>query len=183
MKYSVLSAISFLAVSSLGFPEFYWGVSTASPGQIIVTNNMNRPVRLDKVAQGPSVDGAKIIRDQEIILNQGQTVAVSATEISADLKFNEEQAHNQVELSYSSGDQGTYNFAIKPIEGGGFPGAIEVIPLSPRPSPRCHPLVWYPGQGNTPQATCQDRTPLRVFLREAHHPPEFNKFDKFDGWY
>ncbi|KID93810.1 hypothetical protein MAJ_10216, partial [Metarhizium majus ARSEF 297] len=180
MKYSVLSAVYFLAATSLGFPEFYWSGQKASPGQIIVTNNMNRPIHLDKVTPRLPIDGVKITHDENIILHQGQTVQVQARDVAADLKFSEQHTHhNQVEVSYSSGDEGTYNFAIKKIEGGGFPGAVEAIPLSPRPSPRCHPLVWYPGQGDTQQATCQDHTPIRVFLREAHHPPEFDEFE----WY
>ncbi|TQV90786.1 hypothetical protein IF1G_10529 [Cordyceps javanica] len=159
MKYSALVAVTLLAASSLGMPELFSGASKAAPGQIIVTNNMNRPLRLEK-GEG-----------QTIILHQGQTVQVAAAETSADLWVSEQNAkQRQAEVSYSGGDEGTYNFSIMPAEGsGGFPGAIEAIPLSPRPSPRCHPLVWYPGQGNTQQSTCQDRTPLRVFFREAHH--------------
>ncbi|KAM3446651.1 hypothetical protein MY3296_009481 [Beauveria thailandica] len=160
MKSSALAAAALLVASSLGMPELSSGASKATPGQIIITNNMNRLLGLQKGAE------------ENIILHQGQTVQVQARDITMDLMLSEQSAqHGQAEVSYTSGDQGTYDFAIRPVEGGGFPGAIEVIPLSPRPSPRCHPLVWYPGQGSTQIATCQDRTPLRVFLREAHHPP------------
>ncbi|KAM3501283.1 hypothetical protein MY11210_009397 [Beauveria gryllotalpidicola] len=159
MKYSALAAAALLVASSLGMPELSSGASKATPGQIIITNNMNRPIHLKKDAEAG------------IILHQGQTVQVQARDISTDLMLSEQSAqHSQVEVSYTSGDQGTYDFAIRLVEGERFPGAIEVIPLSPRPSPRCHPLVWYPGQGSTQNATCQDKTPLRVFLREAHHP-------------
>ncbi len=155
MKFSALATVAFLAASSLGMPE----LSSRAPGQIIVTNNMNRVIRLDNGAT------------ENLLLHQGQTLALAASEPSVGLIVREEHAeHGQAEVSFPTADKGTFGFTIKSVEGGGFPGAIEVIPLSPRPSPRCHPLVWYPGQGDTQQAICQDRTPLRVFLREAHHP-------------
>ncbi|OAA45370.1 hypothetical protein ISF_09603 [Cordyceps fumosorosea ARSEF 2679] len=161
-KYSALAAATLLVASSLGMPELSSGGSKATPGQLIVANNMNRPFRLDPGAEG------------NIIIHQGQ---MTARETSMDLILSEQNAqHSQAEVSYSAGDQGTYNFAIRPVEGGGFPRAIEVIPLAPRPSsPRCQPLVWYPGQGNAQQSRGQDHTPLRIFLHEAqaHDPPAF----------
>ncbi|KAJ3499555.1 hypothetical protein NLG97_g253 [Lecanicillium saksenae] len=154
MKYSALAAASLFVASSLGMPEIY----SRAPGQIVVTNNMNRPIRME-------TSGA-----QPLIIHQGQTVQLQATKESEDVMLRAPNAPGtQAQVSYSRGDQGTYGFSVKPVGGGGFPGAIEVLPLSPRPSSLCHPLLWYPGQGNTPEARCQDRTPLRVFLREAHN--------------
>ncbi|KAM3427111.1 hypothetical protein MY4824_009647 [Beauveria thailandica] len=158
MKSSALAAAALLVASSLGIPELSSGASKATPGHIIITNDMNRPLRLQKGAE-------------EIIIPHQGTVQVQARDITMDLMLSEQSAqHSQAEVSYTSGDQGTYDFAIRPVEGEAFPGAIYVFPL-PGPSPRCHPLVWYPGQGSTQNATCQDNTPLHVYLREAHHPP------------
>ncbi|OAQ98261.1 hypothetical protein LLEC1_03021 [Akanthomyces lecanii] len=159
MKYSALVAVTLLVASSLGMSERSSRASTAAPGQIAITNNMNRLVHLSDSA------------GKNVILRQGQTISQVATKPSQDLVLSEQNSRrSQVEVSYTSGDRGTYSFVIRPVEGGGFPGAIEVLPLSPRPFPQCHPLTWYPGQGSTEQATCQDRTAFRVFLREAQHP-------------
>lgn len=157
MKYSALTAATLLVASSLGMPELSSRASN-TPGQVIITNNMNQPIRLEKAAEN-------------IILHQGQTVQLRATEMSVDLMVSEQNARqSQAEVSYTSGDQGTYDFSIRPVEGESFPESIEVIPLSPRYSPQCHPLVWYPGQGSTGQSACQDATPLRVFFREFYNP-------------
>ncbi|EFY85176.1 hypothetical protein MAC_08794 [Metarhizium acridum CQMa 102] len=183
MKYSMLSAVAVLAATSLGFPEFYWGDQRSGPGHVLITNNMNRAVRLDKVT-GKSLEYlVKLFRDEETIIHSHQTVSIQASDQSADLKLRELGAnHNQVELSYAGGDQNTYNYAIKPIEGDEFPGAVLVFPTAHDP-PRCHAERWYPGQGDTPQVTCRDHVALRVYLQEVHHPPPFEAEYDDDGWY
>ncbi|KAH0593981.1 subtilisin-serine protease Pr1 [Metarhizium humberi] len=179
MKYSMLSAVAVLTATSLGFPEFYWG-SRSSPNQVFITNNMNRPVQLDKVTGKSLADGIKISRDQELVIPAHQTREIQAFDQSADLKLRVEGApHNQIEVSYTSGDSGTYNYAIKPIEGGGFPGAVLV---NPQP-PTCPSQRWYPGRPETPQVTCRDRTRLQVYLQEAGHPAfEAEYDDGYDAW-
>ncbi|KID94412.1 hypothetical protein MAJ_09612, partial [Metarhizium majus ARSEF 297] len=180
MKYSMLSAVAVLAATSLGFPEFYWG-SRSSPGHVFITNNMNRPVRLDKVTGKSLADGIKVSRDQETVIPSHQTVLIQAFDQSADLKLRVQGAgHNQIEVSYTSGNEGTYNYAIKPIEGGGFPGAVFVNP----DPPQCPSERWFPRQPETPQVTCKDRVQLRVYLQEAHHPAfEAEYDDEYDGWF
>ncbi|KAJ2976471.1 hypothetical protein NQ176_g4932 [Zarea fungicola] len=162
MKYSALTVAALLVAPSLSLPKI------SSPGQIILTNNMNRPIRLDKRVRPIRLDKRA---DESIILHQGQTIQLAASEKSLDLKLSEQNAqHSQVEVGYTSNDQGTYGFNIKPVEGGGFPGKIEVIPFTARPSPQCFSLVWKPGQESTKQSTCEDHTSLRVFLLEVPLP-------------
>ncbi|KAK9434722.1 hypothetical protein VB005_09504 [Metarhizium brunneum] len=180
MKYSMLSAVAVLAATSLGFPEFYWG-SRSSPGQVSITNNMNRPVRLDKVTGKSLANGIKVSRDQETVIPAHQTRQIQAFEQSADLKLRVQGApHNQIEVSYTSGDSGTYNYAIKPIEGGGFPGVVRVAPNPPQ----CPSQLWFPRQPETPQVTCKDRVQLDVYLQEPHHPAFDDEYDdEYDGWF
>ncbi|KAF5124212.1 hypothetical protein E5D57_012141 [Metarhizium anisopliae] len=181
MKYSMLSAVAVLAATSLGFPEFYWG-GRFSPGRITVTNNMNTEVRLRKVTGAALSDSVRVSRDEEIVIPSYKTVSVPAHDQSADLKLRVEKAsHNQIEVSYTSGVERTYNYAIKPIEGGGFPGAVFV---NPDPPPNCPSQRWFPRQPETPQVTCKDGTQLRVYLQEAHHPAfEAEYDDEYDGWF
>ncbi|KID72100.1 uncharacterized protein G6M90_00g028590 [Metarhizium brunneum] len=181
MKYSMLSAVAVLAATSLGFPEFYWG-SRSSPGRISITNNMNTPVQLDKVTGKSLANGIKVSRDQETVIPAHETLQIQAIDQSADLKLRVKGAtHNQVEVSYTSGNQGTYNYAIKPIEGGGFPGVVRVEP----DRLQCRPERWLPGHPATPQVTCRDGVELRVYL-EGPYPRVFEaEYDDeyYDGWY
>ncbi|KHN97791.1 uncharacterized protein MAM_04180 [Metarhizium album ARSEF 1941] len=142
MKYSMLSVAAFVAFS-LGSPAYYFddeGVYPADAGDAIVTNYLDQAVDVVKVPGGPS---RRIWPRSRASFPGG---------FSADLKINE-----QVEVSYSSGDEHTFNYQVKPI-GGGFQGCIHVRPSG------CDPIRWCSGQGDSRQVTCREGTQLPIYL-------------------
>jgi hypothetical protein len=149
MKYSGLS-LAALVVPCLGKPAPYGGtyhsppVRPADAGTVIVSNSAAFNVHVDEEPQGYQYDVAP-----------GQQLNIPGAPV-ADVKFNE-----QVEVSYVSGDQGTFNYVIKPI-GNGFPACVSVSPSG------CGSLIWCPGDSPTQPVTCMSGTELPVTL---YFPP------------
>lgn len=182
MKYSMLSAVAVLAATSLGFPEFYWR-GQSSPGRVFITNNLNTRVGLRPEPDNSLAHGAKILSNKDIIINSHDTIIVPASASSKDLKLRAlPENQNQVEVSYTSGDRDTYNYAIKSTEVDRFPGAVYVCTQPPQ----CPGSVLYPGQQETRQVTCKNGVALHVYLQDPRLPPPCqvqydNEYD--DGWY
>lgn len=170
MKYSLLSVAAFLTACSLGSPGYYWGAALG-PSGVTVTNNMNTAVQIVDEPIG-------IVR----VIAQGESAQFPPS-ANADLKLRLAGApHNQLEVSYSTGNVGTYDFAIKSIEADHFPGVVHVIPHPARP-PKCNALRWNPGDSDKDDRTCPNGTPLQVYLSERHYAPAFEVPYEDAGWY
>ncbi|KAJ5486010.1 hypothetical protein N7530_000310 [Penicillium desertorum] len=152
MKYSVLSLAAFV-VLCLGNPTPYWRtylsrpVRPADTGTVILSNNLPFSVQVDEEPQGSQYNAAP-----------GQPVFIPGAS-AADVKLN-----GQVEVSYVSGNEGTFNYVINPIGNGGFPGCVNVSPSG------CGSLTWCPGDPGKQPVTCSGGTELPVFL-QPYHPP------------
>ncbi|GFF42085.1 uncharacterized protein AF_2225 [Aspergillus udagawae] len=145
MKYSVLS-IAALVGPALANPAYYWRqylsrpIHPADAGTISINNYAPFGVQVDVEPQGYQFN----------IAPTGQASVPGAP--VADVKFNE-----QVEVSYVSGDQGTFNYVINPI-GGGFAGCVNVSPRG------CGSLTWCSGDRPTHPVTCAAGTELPITL-------------------
>ncbi|KAB8230900.1 uncharacterized protein BDW43DRAFT_283699 [Aspergillus alliaceus] len=145
MKYSMLSIVALVA-PTLGNPAYYWRqylsrpIHPANAGDVIVHNYISSDVDVDVEPQGI-----------QFTLHPGQGQSVPGAPV-ADVKFNQE-----VEVSYVSGDQGTFNYVIQPI-GGNFDGCVYVSPQG------CGTLSWCSGDPASNPVTCPDGTTLPVNL-------------------
>ncbi|GIJ91145.1 hypothetical protein Asppvi_010110 [Aspergillus pseudoviridinutans] len=145
MKYSVLS-IAALVGPALGNPAYYWRqylsrpIYPADAGTVNIENNAPFDIQVDVEPQGDHFNIAP-----------GQYRSVPGAPV-ADVKFNE-----QVEVSYVSGDQGTFNYVIQPI-GNGFAGCVNVSPNG------CGSQTWCSGNPPTNPVTCKAGTELPVTL-------------------
>ncbi|KAE8342580.1 hypothetical protein BDV24DRAFT_130571 [Aspergillus arachidicola] len=146
MKYSVLS-IAPLVAPALGNPAYFWRqylshpIYPADAGTVKIENFTPFNIQVDAEPLG-----------DHFTIPPGQPGSVPGA-FSEDVKFNE-----QVEVSYVSGDQGTFNYVIQPINGGGFPGCVSVSPNG------CGSQTLCPGQPPTPPVTCKAGTELPVTL-------------------
>ncbi|PKX88332.1 uncharacterized protein P174DRAFT_436257 [Aspergillus novofumigatus IBT 16806] len=153
MKYSVFS-IAALVAPALGNPAYYWRqylsppVHLADAGTVDIQNKSPFDVEVDVEPQGYQFNIAP--GDQHSI--PGALVA--------DVKFNQ-----QVEVSYASGDQGTFNYVIQPI-GNDFAGCVYVSPDG------CEPLTWCAGDPPTHPVTCKAGTGLPVTLYKPRYVSE-----------
>lgn len=147
MKYSVLS-LAALVVPCLGNPAPYWRtyfshpVRPADSGTVSVFNNLPFQVQVQEEPQGGMWNAQP---GGPPIFIQGQ--------FSADVKLN-----GQVEVSYTSGDQDSFNYVINPIGDEGFPGCVTVSPGG------CAPTTWCPGEGSTQPVTCPGGTGIPISL-------------------
>ncbi|KAJ6142762.1 hypothetical protein N7471_002215 [Penicillium samsonianum] len=153
MKYAMLS-LAALVVPCLGNPAPYWRpyftrpVRPADSGTIVVLNDMQFNVQVIEEPQGGIYNAPP----------GGPPVYIPGS-FSADVKLN-----GQVEVSYVSGNQGTFNYVINPIDGGGFPGCVRVSPNG------CGATTWCPGNPSSPPVTCPQGTELPVTLQPFHSP-------------
>lgn len=147
MKYSMLS-LAALVVPCLGNPAPYWRtyfsrpVRPADSGTVSVFNNLQFGVQVLEEPQGGIYNAQP----------GGPPIFIPGS-FSADVKLN-----GQVEVSYTSGDQGSFNYVINPIDGGDFPGCVIVSPSG------CAPMTWCPGEPSTQPVTCPGGTGLPVSL-------------------
>ncbi|KAE8357187.1 hypothetical protein BDV27DRAFT_139814 [Aspergillus caelatus] len=150
MKYSVLS-IAAIVAPALGNPAYFWRqyiphrIHPANAGTISINNYVPANVHVDVEPQGY----------QYTVAPGGQQSVPGAP--VADVKFN-----GEVEVSYVSGDQGTFNYVINPI-GGNFPGCVNVSPDG------CGSLTWCSGQPPTSPVTCPADTELRITLYSPNY--------------
>lgn len=153
MKYSVLSMAALMA-PALGNPAYYWRhylsgpIHLANAGTVYIQNKAAFDVDVDVEPQGDQFN-----------IPPGQHHSVPGA-LVADVKFNQ-----QVEVSYVSGDQGTFNYVIQPI-GNGFSGCVRVSPDG------CNSLHWCAGQPATHPVTCKAGTELPVTLYQPRYVSE-----------
>ncbi|KID88395.1 hypothetical protein MAJ_10819, partial [Metarhizium majus ARSEF 297] len=154
MKYSMLSVAAFFAAFSLGSPAYYWRMQQAEAGEAIITNDLNNPVDVVKVPGGPEI---------QIAQTGGEARFPGGP--SADLKIN-----GQVEVSYVGGNQGTFNYEVKPIAPG-FVGCVQVSTVG------CNQdyLEWCSQPGPSPIITCPAGTELPIRLTEL--PNVWNSYN------
>ncbi|KAH8688776.1 hypothetical protein BGW36DRAFT_309487 [Talaromyces proteolyticus] len=149
MKYLVLS-LAALVIPSLSYPSCYRMPYLSRPahpldaGEIPIFNVASFGVNVDEEPQG-----------NQYYIPPGQHISVAGAQ-EADIKFNEE-----TEVSYVSGNDGTFNYVINPI-GENPQLCIHVSPNG------CGSLNWCPGDPPTPPVTCNDGTELYVTL----YPPQ-----------
>lgn len=143
---SFMVSLAALVIPSLGYPNCHWMPSQVShpphavdAGTIEVSNYAPFDVHVNEEPQGSQYDIAP-----------GKQISVPGASV-ADIKFNEE-----VEVSYVSGDEGTFNYVINPI--GNFPACVAVQPDG------CGSLKWCPGDPPMPPVTCTEGTKLPVTL-------------------
>ncbi|GFF55930.1 LOW QUALITY PROTEIN: uncharacterized protein AF_2225 [Aspergillus udagawae] len=145
MKYSVLS-IAALVGPALANPAYYWRqylsrpIHPADAGTVSINNFAPFNVQVDVEPQG-----------NQFSIGPGGQRSVPGAPV-ADVKFN-----HQVEVSYVSGDQGTFNYVINQI-GNGFAGCVHVSPDG------CGSLTWCSGDPLTKPVTCAAGTELPVTL-------------------
>jgi hypothetical protein len=153
MKYSVLS-IAAVVAPALGNPAYFWWqylsrpIHLADAGTVYIKNNAPFSVQVDIEPQGhhfniPSGDHHSVPGAQD-----------------ADVKFNQ-----QVEVSYVSGDQDTFNYVIQPI-GNDFAGCVDVSPGG------CEPQTWCAGDPPTHPVTCKAGTGLPVTIYQPRYVSE-----------
>ncbi|KAE8383754.1 hypothetical protein BDV26DRAFT_250733 [Aspergillus bertholletiae] len=145
MKYSML-AVAALVAPALGNPVSYWRQFLRRPfypedaGTVIVSNYAPFHIEVDEEPQG-----------HQYSVHPGQRVSIPGAPV-ADVKLNE-----QVEVSYVSGDEGTFNYVINPI-GSDFSACVNVSPKG------CGSLNWCPGEPPTHPVTCPAGTELPITL-------------------
>lgn len=149
MKYSVLS-IAALVAPALGNPAYYWHylsrpIHLVNAGTVNIQNNAPFDVDVDVEPQG-----------WQFNIGSGDHHSVPGAPV-ADVKFNQ-----AVEVSYVSGDQGTFNYVIQPI-GDGFSGCVYVSPDG------CGSLNWCAGEPLTNPVTCKAGTRLPITLYEPRY--------------
>ncbi|EAW20738.1 uncharacterized protein NFIA_112620 [Aspergillus fischeri NRRL 181] len=153
MKYSVL-LIAALVAPALGNPAYYWRhylsrpIHLADAGTVDIRNDAPFDVDVDVEPQG-----------WQFNIAPGDRHSVPGAPV-ADVKFNQ-----QVEVSYVSGDQGTFNYVIQPI-GNGFAGCVYVSPDG------CGSLTWCAGDPPTHPVTCEAGTELPVTLFQPGYVSE-----------
>lgn len=152
MKYSVLS-IAAIVAPALGNPAYFWRqyfphrIRPADAGTININNYVPINVYVDVEPQGYHYNIAP-----------GRQESVPGAQV-ADVKFN-----GEVEVSYVSGDQDTFNYVINPI-GGNFPGCVNVSPDG------CGSSTWCSGQPSTSPVTCPAGTELPIALYTPRYVP------------
>ncbi|OGM42371.1 hypothetical protein ABOM_008394 [Aspergillus bombycis] len=136
-----------LAAPALGNPAYYYWRQYISPpmhpadaGTTHINNFAPFSVHVDVEPYG-----------YQYYIAPGQQQSVPGVPV-ADIKFND-----QVEVSYVSGDEGTFNYVINPI-GGDFPACVQVSPNG------CGSSTWCPNKPATAPVTCRAGTELPVTL-------------------
>lgn len=147
-------SLAALVVPCLGNPAPYWRsyftrpVRPADSGTVVVLNDLQFGVQVIEEPQG----------NQYTAPPGGPPVFIPGS-FSADVKLN-----GQIEVSYVSGDGGSFNYVINPIGGGGFPGCVNVSPDG------CDSMTWCPNGPIPSPVTCPAGTELPVTLQPFNSP-------------
>jgi hypothetical protein len=153
MKYSVIS-IAALVAPALGNPAYYWRqylsgpIHLADAGTVDIQNNAPFNVQVDVEPQ-----------DDHFNIAPGDHDSAPGAQ-NADVKFNQ-----QAEVSYVSGDHGTFNYVIQPI-GNDFAGCVYVSPDG------CDRQNWCAGDPPTNPVTCKAGTGLPITLYQPRYVSE-----------